>query len=141
MKAPFFGYAYIGSWLEQDLPEHIGGMQDLETYLDEVTATAKRPFIFRLKGLVESATIHIVNLPAGSKVSSPDEAHQGMQYYNLADKETEIIGFFSIEYKAVFTHHDTYLHMHLITADKSQMGHLDEVIFKKGAMKLYLPKE
>jgi len=27
----------------------------------------------------------------------------------------------------------------LITKDESKMGHLDEVLFKKGTMKLYLP--
>jgi acetolactate decarboxylase len=51
------------------------------------------------------------------------------------------IGFFSTEHKAIFTHHDTFLHMHLITTDRQKMGHLDEVFLKKGTIKLYLPTE
>jgi hypothetical protein len=31
--------------------------------------------------------------------------------------------------------------MDLITKDRQKMGHLDEVLFKKGMMKLNLPKE
>ena len=141
IKAPFFGYANISKWTEQALPASIQTIQQLETYLDKVTKKSPRPFMFKLSGTVEQATIHIVNLPKGSKVSSPDEAHKGQKNYELKNEQSDIIGFFSTEHKAIFTHHDTYLHMHLMTIDRQKMGHLDEVLFKKGTMKLYLPTE
>src|SRR5690606_12227277 len=108
--------------------------------LDSITKDSPRPFMFKLKGTVEQATVHIVNLPKGSKVSSPDEAHQGQVNYELQNEKADIIGFFSTKHKAIFTHHDTFLHMHLVTKDRRQMGHLDKVIFKPGTVKLYLPK-
>ncbi len=141
LKAPFFGYANISTWTEQNLPENIQTIPQLEKYLDQVTKSAPRPFVFKMSGTVEKATIHIVNLPKGSKVSSPDEAHEGQKTYPLINQPSTIIGFFSTEHKAIFTHHDTYLHMHLITADRKKMGHLDEVLFKRGTMKLFLPTE
>lgn len=81
-----------------------------------------------------------MNLPEGTKVNSPQEAHQGQINYSLTDAEFEIVGFFSTSHQSIFTHHDTYLHMHLITSDKNQMGHLDEISFRKGSLKLFLPK-
>lgn len=141
IKAPFFGYANISKWTEQTLPDSIQTIQQLETYLDKVTQNSPRPFMFKLSGTVEQATIHIVNLPKGSKVSSPDEAHKGQKNYELKNEQSDIIGFFSTEHKAIFTHHDTYLHMHLMTTNRQKMGHLDEVLLKKGTMKLYLPTE
>ncbi len=141
IKAPFFGYANITKWNEHTLPDSIQTIKLLETYLNNVTINSPRPFMFKLAGTVEQATIHIVNLPKGSKVSSPDEAHKGQKNYELKNEQSEIIGFFSTEHKAIFTHHDTYLHMHLITTDRKKMGHLDEVLFKKGTMKLYLQTE
>lgn len=141
IKAPFFGYANISRWTQQTLPDSIHTMQQLEQYLDKVTKSSPRPFMFKLSGTVEQATIHIVNLPKGSKVSSPNEAHNGQKNYELKNEQSEIIGFFSTNHKAVFTHHDTYLHMHLMTTNRQKMGHLDEVLFKKGTMKLYLPTE
>lgn len=141
IKAPFFGYANISKWTEQTLVDSIQTIQQLEKYLDKVTKNSPRPFIFRLTGTVEQATIHIVNLPKGSKVSSPDEAHKGQKNYELQNEQADIVGFFSTEHKAIFTHHDTFLHMHLMTTDKQKMGHLDEVLFKKETMKLYLPTE
>lgn len=141
LKAPFFGYANIPKWTISTLPDSIQSIRQLEQYLDKVIASQTRPLIFKLAGTVAQATIHIVNLPKGSKVSSPAEAHQGQVNYQLRDEQSDIIGFFSTEHKAIFTHHDTYLHMHLITTDRKKMGHLDEVVFEKGTMKLYLPKE
>ncbi|HSJ66518.1 MAG TPA: acetolactate decarboxylase [Anditalea sp.] len=141
IKAPFFGYTNISNWVEQVLPDSIQTIQQLENYLDLITKSSKRPFMFKLAGTVDHAKIHIVNLPEGSKVSSPAEAHKGQVSYNLYDQQAEIIGFFSTEHKAIFTHHDTYLHMHFITMDREKMGHLDNVIFKKGEMTLFLPDE
>jgi acetolactate decarboxylase len=141
IKVPFFGYANISKWTEQILPDSILSIQQLEKYLDKATKTSSRPFMFKLSGTVEQATIHIVNLPKGSKVSSPDEAHKGQKNYELKNEQADIIGFFSTEHKAIFTHHDTFLHMHLITADRQQMGHLDEMLLKNGTMTLYLPNE
>lgn len=141
LKAPFFGYAVISKWTEHELPDSVQSIPQLETYLVQTTKNAPRPFMFKLTGTVEQATIHVVNLPEGSKVSSPDEAHEGQKNYDLKNEQSEIIGFFSTEHKAIFTHHDTFLHMHLITKDRLKMGHLDKVVFKKGTVKLYLPAE
>ncbi len=141
IKAPFFGYANISKWKEQFLPDSIQTIKQLEIYLDEVTKNLTRPYMFKMDGIVEQATIHIVNLPEGSKVSSPDEAHKGQVNYQVNNEQSELIGFFSTDHKAIFTHHDTYLHMHLMTNDRQKMGHLDEVLFKKGTVKLYLPTE
>jgi acetolactate decarboxylase len=94
-----------------------------------------------LEGIVEKATIHVVDLPKGIQVRSPQDAHKGQKNYTLHHVPSDIIGFFSTEHKAIFTHHDTFVHMHLVTADRKQMGHLDEVFFNKSSMKLYLPME
>jgi len=138
-SAPFFVYANVTEWNELDLPLEIKSIQELEKFIDETTVEYKRPFVFKLKGEVSKAIIHIQNLPKGTKVSSPDEAHQGQVAYELNDEESEIIGFFSTEHQGVFTHHDSFIHMHLITKDENKMGHVDEL--EIGNMKLYLPKK
>lgn len=141
IKAPFFASANINKWTEKSLPNTIITLQQLEAYLNKTTKLSPRPFMFKLSGIVNQATIHIVNLPKGSKVSSPDDAHQGQTNYEIKNESADIIGFFSTQHKAIFTHHDTYLHMHLITNDRKKMGHLDKVSFKKGSIKLYLPAQ
>jgi acetolactate decarboxylase len=139
VSAPFFVYGNVNEWSETELPSNISTIQELEKFIDDKTINFKRPFAFKLVGKVSSAIIHIQNLPEGTKVSSPDEAHQGQTNYNIANEDAELVGFFSTEHKGVFTHHDSFLHIHLITKDESKMGHLDELII--GEMKLYLPKK
>ncbi|WP_298424916.1 acetolactate decarboxylase [uncultured Kordia sp.] len=138
-EAPFFVYANVTEWITVELPTTIKTIQDVEKFIDEKTKDFKRPFVCKLIGNVKTATIHIQNLPKDSKVSSPKEAHQGQVNYELENEEVEIIGFFSTEHKGVFTHHDSDIHLHLITRGKDKMGHVDAVEFDK--IILYLPKK
>jgi len=141
LKAPFFAYTNISHWREQALPDSVQTIPQLEQYLDKLTQSANRPFMFKLSGTVEEALIHVVNLPEGSAVSSPEEAHQGQVDYKINDRQADIVGFFSTAHQTIFTHHDTFLHMHLITSDRKLMGHLDELVLQKGTATIYLPVE
>jgi len=139
VSAPFFVYANVNEWNEIELASNIRNIKNIEKLVDEKTIHFKRPFTFKLTGKISKAIIHIQNLPEGTKVSSPKDAHQEQTNYELKDEEATIIGFFSTEHKGIFTHHDSNIHLHLITKDESKMGHLDEVEIEK--MKLYLPKK
>lgn len=141
IKAPFFGYANIERWNTQLFPDTVYNLQHLERYLDQITQSSTRPFMFLIRGTADHAAIHVMNLPPGLNVNSPAEAHKWQTTYFLTNEEVEIVGFFSTEHQTIFTHHDTYLHMHLITADKRKMGHLEDLFLKKGTATLYLPAE
>jgi len=138
VEAPFFVYGNVTSWQEIELPKEVNDLNTLENFIDETKTDAKKPFIFKLKGMIDAAKIHIQNLPKGTKVSSPKEAHQGQVTYNLENEEVEIIGFFSRKHQGIFTHHDSFAHMHLITSDEKKMGHLDAAQFQQ--LKLYIEK-
>lgn len=138
IKAPFFAHANISNWSEELLDVDIQAIQQLESFLDNKMSGLSQPFMFKLAGFVKKATIHVVNLPVGTKVSSPNDAHKGQVKYQMENQQAEIVGFFSKEHKGIFTHHDTYLHMHLMTKDKQMMGHLDELSIEKGKMRLFL---
>ncbi|MFY8011529.1 MAG: acetolactate decarboxylase [Saprospiraceae bacterium] len=138
IKAPFFAHANISNWSEELLDVDFQTIQQLESFLDNKMSGSSQPFMFKLAGFVKEATIHVVNLPVGTKVSSPNDAHKGLVKYQMENQEAEIVGFFSKEHKGIFTHHDTYLHMHLMTKDKQMMGHLDELSIEMGKMRLFL---
>ncbi len=139
VAAPFFGYSRIAEWQEQPLPDSVQSLAQLEQFLLQLPQRPAQPFMFKLEGRVQTATIHIVNLPKGSKVSSPEEAHRGQQNYPLKNEEAVLLGFFSTEHQAIFTHHDTFMHLHLLSQDRQKMGHLDALQFEAGGLRLYLP--
>jgi acetolactate decarboxylase len=139
VKAPFFVYTHVEHWQDVMLPDSIKALPQLEHFLDQITQKFPRPFCFRVSAKVDSAVIHIVNLPPGTKVTSPEDAHLGTQEYIIRDKPVILIGFFSTEHQGIFTHHDSFTHIHLITADHKQMGHLTSIKFKPGSTRLLLP--
>ncbi|GLB50437.1 acetolactate decarboxylase [Neptunitalea lumnitzerae] len=139
ISAPFFVYANATDWTTITVPDTIKNSKALEHFIDTISTTYKRPFPFKLEGTVNNATIHVQNLPDGTKVASRADAHKGQVTYPISNKAVTIVGFFSTEHQAVFTHHDSYVHMHLITKDEKQMGHLDAI--EIDALTLYVPKQ
>ncbi len=137
-KAPFFVYANVPNWTQHILPDSVHTIPQLEKFL-HLQSKTKKPFVFKLIGKVESAKIHVVNLPQGTEVRTPKDAHIGQRDYFIANEAVVIIGFFSTEHQSIFTHHDSYTHMHLLTKDQAKMGHLDEILIN-AETKLFLPK-
>lgn len=140
-KAPFFVYAHVDTWKEIPLADSVTTTKQLESFLLANSANKLKPFVFKLKGKVASASIHVVNLPPGSKVSSPEEAHKGQINYPVKNETAEIIGFFSTQHKGVFTHHSSFVHMHLLTDDKNKMGHIDTLSFSPRDLRLFIPEQ
>lgn len=140
VKAPFFVYTNIENWKAFTLPKKIRTIQQLEAFIDKKTKKAKRPFAFKMVGTFAQIYFHIQNLPDGTVVKSHNDAHQGQGKYERENVTGEIIGFFSTEHQAVFTHHDSYIHIHFINSERTEMGHIDDLIFDgKTKIILYLP--
>jgi acetolactate decarboxylase len=140
-KAPFFVYSYIPSWQAISLPSSVISLPDLEKYIDTIASSTNKPFCFKLTGKVERAVFHVQNLPLGTKVSSPEDAHKHKKFISLHDEPVEIIGFFSRTHQTIFTHHDSYVHLHIINAKKTVMGHVDSLRINPQQLTLYLPNE
>ena len=138
-NAPFFVYAEVSHWKEIKLPDSITTLKILESYLLTINQPVQEPFVFMLNGTINEAIIHVVNLPVGKHVSSPQEAHEGQVNYILKNEKIDLVGFFSTKHKGIFTHHDSNVHMHLITRDQKKMGHLDNLKFTSNALTLLLP--
>ncbi len=139
LRAPFFVYANVGAWRPVALPESVTTLVRLEEFLDRSSRDLPRPFAFRLTGKVGRAAFHIMNLPAGTPVRSPEDAHRFDRNVTVAGRTSEIVGFFSTEHQGIFTHHDSRVHLHLITADHALLGHVDSLEFFPGSMQLFLP--
>lgn len=139
IRAPFLGYARIPHWKESTLPDSVRTIKSLEQYLLRLVPESEYPFIFKMSGTVEHAVFHIMNLPEGATVSSPKDAHDTMVQYEISTENCDIVGFFSVSHQTIFTHHDSFLHLHLISADRTKMGHLDELKLGRNT-RLYLPE-
>ena len=138
--APFLVYAEQTDWEKIALPGGVTDLESLEAFIDERSMEVPRPFVFLLRGSVDSALIHVQNLPPGTRVRSPKDGHRGQVKYPLGERGVTVVGFFSTEHQGVFTHHDSYVHLHLLTADEAAMGHVDQIAFGAGEVELWMPR-
>ncbi len=140
VTAPFFVYANQNDWKEITLPESVVGIPAIEDFVTQQTKDVTEPFVFKIHGTALKAKYHIQNLADGSVVTNPDEAHAGQQSFKIFNKKVVIIGFYSKNHQGIFTHHDSNMHLHVITSDWKHMGHLDELTLDVLSGKLLLPK-
>ena len=140
VSAPFFVYSSnsdlkIGKF---NLKNYT--LKELEEYVNLVYKDYDQPLLVRIDGNFENIKLHSVNLPEGKKVSSPDEAHQGLTQYDFKNISGSLIGFFSRNHKAVFTHHDSFFHAHFISDDRKVLGHIDKTNFNSSKVTLKVSK-
>lgn len=140
VKAPLLAYSRVKNWKEIIIPDSIKLLNDLENFIGLVSKH-EEPFIFRVTGTIHAAMIHVTNLPQGVKITSPEDAHTGQVNFTIYNSPSEMVGFYSTKHQGIFTHHDTNIHIHVLTNDKKLMGHLDYLLFKLGTAKLYLPAD
>lgn len=128
-KAPFFVHQRVNAWADVMLPDSVIDLRMLDAFLTARFAALGAPFAFTLRGTFSSVHAHIVDVPRGEAVNGPDEAHRHNKDFHLESRVMDLLGFFSTKHKAVFTHHDTNIHVHAITAERDWMGHVEETRF------------
>src|SRR5690606_35002631 len=70
IKAPLFVYSNVYSWQKVMPSNPVSSIKELEAYVDSVSNQHEEPFAFKLKGKVQSAKVHVQNLPSGTVVKS-----------------------------------------------------------------------
>ena len=140
-KACFLVYAQVPTWTESKLPAGLDKPDDLEAeiFLEARKAgvPTDRPFPFLLRGTAQKVKLHILN-KTDNAPHNPEEHAKVKVPVVLEGCEVDVIGFYSKKHAGVFTHHDSYAHMHALTADGKVSGHVDQ-LSPGGEMRLYLP--
>ena len=140
VRAPFFVYSTNSDLKVIEFNRENFTLKELEEYINSVYKDYDQPLLIRIDGLFDNIKVHSVNLTKGKKVSSPDEAHQGLTQYELNGVSGSLIGFFSRNHKAIFTHHDSFFHSHFISDDRQVLGHIDELNFNASKVTLKVSK-
>ena len=140
VRAPFFVYSTNSDLKVVELTLDNYSLKEIEEQIDSVYKNYDQPLLIRIDGVFNKMKLHSVNLPEGEQVSSPDEAHQGLTQYELNGISGSLIGFFSRNHKAVFTHHDSFFHAHFISDDRQVLGHIDELNFNSSKVTLKVSK-
>ena len=129
VQAPFFVRASAANWTQVPLPDHVVDLRSLDVFLTEWARGSEGSFLFRLRGLVgQEIGYHVMNVPTGTMIQGPDEAHAHQVNYVDRGSEGTLIGFFSTRHHGVFVHHDANIHVHYLSWDHARMGHVESLI-------------
>lgn len=142
-SANFLVGAKVSKWISLDVPKSIKTKSDLEKFVTEKAIEQgfdkADPFPFLLKGSTKSTSWHVVNWDANDSIHTHEKHVKSGIYDTDLEKDVIILGFYSEQHKGIFTHHSSFLHMHVLNDEKEIMGHLDDLTL--GAkMILKLPK-
>lgn len=116
LVSPFLVYGMQTRWRKLPVPPETSTMESMQVFLDSLGQDLPRPFIFKLEGTAVDAALHV-------KMKNEEQMD-----LRLSDRKVEILGLFSIEDEGLITHHDAYIHAHIMTADQRIMGHLDSLV-------------
>jgi acetolactate decarboxylase len=142
-KAALLVYSNVEKWKPVIISIVINSYAELEK-LVENTAKANGydteiPFAFKIELLPEKISYHVIDWKEG--VVHTMENHKQFAYEGqFAKSGTILLGFYSKHHQSIFTHHTTYMHVHLLDEKTKTVGHLDDLQVK-GQIMIYLPEK
>lgn len=143
MGAPFLVYCNVKNWqafsLESDINNLAGLQNEIQSLARSNGLDLQTAFPFKISGLIDKAKYHVIWKDLKVKEHSPEIHKKSKVFYSITEERTDILGFYSQNHAGIFTHYDSFIHAHIINADRSKMGHLDQIDMKAGAASVYLP--
>ncbi len=140
-KAAMLVYGKVTHWKTITFNATINSYNELEkliqTTAKENTYDTEVPFTFKIEAKSDTVTYHIIDWRKGTHHTM--ENH--MQYaYNgqFINEDVTLLGFYSTHHQSIFTHHTTFMHVHVMDEKTKTVGHLFNIKLK-GVIKIYLP--
>lgn len=136
-------YSNVEKWKPVNIKATINTYTDLEKLI-ETTAIANGydteiPFAFKIEALPEKASYHIIDWKEGA-THTMDNHKQFAYTGQVSNEKLVLLGFYSQHHQSVFTHHTTYMHIHLLEEKTETVGHLDDIQIN-GPITIYLPEK
>lgn len=138
VKAPFFVHGRVARWGLIELPGHVQRDDQLEAFLRQLGHSKEGPFFFNLTGKFSAVDLHVWDLPTGVDFSGPQEGGRFKIPFAATELEGQVLGVFSRDHRTIFTHHDSDIHLHVVSSDGRLMGHVDRLTFRTDQVTLHI---
>jgi acetolactate decarboxylase len=141
--APFFVYSHVSKWKTVKVKAGATSSGDIQTLIEntakENNLSLEEPFPFRIKTQIDNLTVHVVT-PRSPEVDGYLEGKKSL-IFSYQDIEGEIIGFYSHQGQGIYTHKDSYIHVHFISGDEEIVGHIDQLKILPKSIQILLPAD
>lgn len=141
-KATLLVSAQVPAWQELSLQLEPVNLAELQTIVKDaakqLSIDTEEAFPFMIKGSLKQVDWHVINA-AEAEIQNHDAYKKAGLQGESQEIKGELLGFYSEKHEGVFTHHGSYLHMHFVNADETEMGHVDELMIE-GEIVLLFPE-
>lgn len=135
--------SYVHQWDSIALKSKAKNLNELEKLIDTHAAQhgldTEKPFPFLLKGTFHQIDWHVINWPEGDTEHTHEKHKTSGANGCIKGQNAIVLGFFSKHHAGIFTHHTTFLHMHVKCDKAGVVGHVDDIESGKKVW-LYLPR-
>ncbi|GAB5527262.1 MAG: hypothetical protein Roseis2KO_51340 [Roseivirga sp.] len=141
-KATLLVSAQVPAWQELSLQLESVDLAQLQTIVrdaaKQLSISTEEAVPFMIKGELKQVDWHVINAAEAEAQNHDAYKKAGLQGESR-DIKAELLGFYSEKHEGVFTHHGSYLHIHFMNADETEMGHVDELMID-GKVVLLFPE-
>lgn len=134
-------YSHVSKWKATTVEVVINSYAELESLVEKIAASngfdTDQPFPFKIIATPQKITYHVIDWKEGV-VHTMDNHNQFAYAGKMADSPVTMLGFYSKHHQSIFTHHTTFMHVHVLDDNTKTVGHLDESQIK-GLLTIYLP--
>jgi acetolactate decarboxylase len=115
---------------------------DISSAALEHAIDTSKPFPFLIFGKAARGKGHIMFKDTLVRTVTPAVLKDANHANTFTDQYVQMLGFYSQHHQAVFTHHNSYMHIHYRLGNRYQAGHLDEVAFDPSVpIRLLFPRK
>lgn len=131
-KAALFVYSQVNNWMDIKIPFDVQTYQQLE---DFINAEAKyqgininKPFPFLVNGNFDSFDWHVIDWKEEDLEHSHEKHIQAGLHGTKHNTKGIVLGFYSNNHHAIYTHHTTNMHLHIKTDEHDLVAHVDDLL-------------
>lgn len=141
VDAPFLVYAQVKNWKKSKLSGKVSSIQALEEAIKQAAISngvdLSKPFFFKVQGIFDDMTTHIVT-PRSQEVEG---FVQGQNQKNITHQSQSgmLIGVYSTLGQRIYTHHDSFIHVHFLNNKKNYTGHVDRFQGDLSQLTIFFP--
>ncbi len=142
-KASFLVYGQARAWKKTKIaiPLNLAEIDDvIKQEATKYGINTEQPFPFLIEGTARKAQYHVMNRTDSTPSTTGPSTHEKAKvHFTITDRPVQLLGFYSEHHQGIFTHHSSFVHMHIKTQDNKAAGHLEDLQLEQGAL-LLLPK-
>lgn len=141
-KATLLVTSQVNDWKEIPLSQPTRNLGELQNLIREELVKhgldPSKPSPFLLEGQFKQVGWHVINAARATAQTHEAYKQAGASGMN-SNIPGKILGFYSEQHEGVFTHHGSYLHLHILSADQKLLAHVDDLVMDEN-LTLSLPK-